>query len=174
MADGAEEADAQEAEAPRVAGKTMENTMSFMHRRKLIKSIDIERIENAIREAEKQTSGEIGVSISLFFLGRIRPAAEKAFSRLGMTRTRDRNGILFFIVPSRRRFVVLGDEGIHAKVGQEFWEGIAAVMSEHFRKGEYTEGLIKGIGEAGKRLAMHFPYNPEEDINELPDKIDLD
>jgi uncharacterized membrane protein len=147
--------------------------MSFMHRRKLIKSIDKERIENAIREAEKQTSGEIRVSIALFFWGRIRPTAEKAFSRLGMTNTRDRNGILFFIVPSRRRFVVLGDEGIHSKVGQEFWERIAAAMSEHFRKGEFTEGLVKGILEAGERLATHFPYSPVEDINELSDKIDL-
>jgi len=147
--------------------------MSFMHRRKLIKSIDTERIEKAIREAEKQTSGEIRVSIALFFWGKIRPAAEKAFSRLGMTNTRDRNGILFFIVPSRRRFVVLGDEGIHAKVGQEFWERIAAAMSEQFRKGEFTEGLIKGIQEAGERLAAHFPYSQVKDISELSDKIDF-
>lgn len=168
---GAVAADALEAAAPRADGKTRED--AFMNRRKLIRSIDTLRIENAIREAEKQTSGEICVSISLFFLGRIRSAAEKAFDRLGMSNTRDRNGILFFLVPSRRSFVVLGDEGIHAKVGQEFWESIAAAMSEHFRKGEFTEGLVKGIQEAGERLAVHFPYNPVEDINELSDKIDL-
>lgn len=147
--------------------------MSFMHRRKLIKSIDTERIEKAIREAEKRTSGEIRVSIAGLFWGRIRPAAEKAFHRLGMTNTRDRNGILFFIVPSRRRFVVLGDEGIHAKVGQEFWERIAARMSEQFRKGEFTEGLIQGIHEAGESLESHFPYSPAEDINELSNQVDL-
>ena len=146
--------------------------MSFMHRRKLIKSMDTERIENAIREAEKLTSGEIRVSIARFFWGRIRPVAEKAFNRLGLTNTRERHGILVFIVPSRRRVGMLGDEGIHAKVGQEFWERIAAAMSEQFRKGEFTEGLIKGIQEAGESLAAHFPYSPVQDVNELSDRID--
>src|SRR5437870_2945247 len=131
--------------------------MSFMHRRKLIRTIDIQRIKEAIREAEKQTSGEIRVSISPFFWGKVRPAAEKAFVRLGMTKTRDRNAVLFFIIPSRRQFVVLGDEGIHAKTGQEFWDQIAAAVSEKFRRAEFTEGIIDGIAKAGEQLAAHFP-----------------
>ena len=147
--------------------------MAFMHRRKLLKRLDIHKIREAIQAAEKKTSGEIRVSIALFFYGKIRPVAEKTFRRLGMTRTKHRNGILFFIVPSRRSFVVLGDEGIHAKVGQEFWDRIASAMSERFRRGEFTEGLIKGIEEAGEHLAAHFPYDPQTDVNELPDEVDL-
>jgi len=147
--------------------------MAFMHRRKLIRAIDAGRIEAAIQAAEKNTSGEIRVSISLFFWGKVRPAAEKAFRRMGMTATKERNGILFFIVPSRRRFVVLGDEGIHAEVGQDFWDHLTAVMAVEFKKGRFEEGLLKGIAEAGSRLGVHFPYDRATDKNELPDKIDI-
>jgi uncharacterized membrane protein len=92
---------------------------------------------------------------------------------MNMHRTKERNGILFFIVPSRKRFVVLGDEGIHARVGQDFWESLAAHMSGHFREGEFTEGLVHGIREAGEKLAAHFPYDAATDVNELPDDIDF-
>lgn len=147
--------------------------MAFMYRRKLIGKIEPAKINAAIREAEKKTSGEIRVSISLFFWGKIRPAAEKAFRRMGMTATKERNAILFFIVPSRRRFVILGDEGIHAKVGQEFWDHLTATMAAEFKKGRFQEGLLKGIADAGARLGAHFPYNPATDKNELPDDIDI-
>jgi uncharacterized membrane protein len=147
--------------------------MGFISRRKLLKIIDVEKIKEAIAEAEKRTSGEIRISVAPFFWGSVRRVAEKAFIRLGMTGTKARNGILFFVVPSRRRFVILGDEGIHAKVGQEFWDHLAGAVSLEFRKGEFTLGLIKGIQEAGEHLAAHFPYEPLTDRNELPDEIDL-
>jgi len=143
-----------------------------MHRRRLLQRLDIERIKKAIEEAEKQTSGEIMVSVARFFWGRVRPAAERAFKRLGMKRTRQRNGILFFIVPARRRFIVLGDKGIHVKVGQEFWESIAAAMSEDFKKGDFTDGLLGGIATAARGLASYFPYDASTDMNELPDEVD--
>lgn len=147
--------------------------MGGLSRKNLLKKIDVGRIREAIEAAEKQTSGEIRVSVAPYFWGSVRRVAEKAFHRLGITGTKDRNGILFFIVPSRGRFVVLGDEGIHAKVGQEFWDELTEAMSGHFRKGEFTEGLTAGIGEAGFRLAEHFPYDAAADHNELPDDIDV-
>lgn len=141
-------------------------------RRKLLKMIDCDRLLGALKEAERRTSGEIRVSIAPFFWGSVRKVAEKAFVRLKMTETRDRNGILFFIVPSRRAFVVLGDEGIHARVGQDFWESLAAALSGSFRKGDFTEGLVRAIETAGEKLAVHFPYDPATDRNELSDAID--
>jgi uncharacterized membrane protein len=142
-------------------------------RRRLLKTIDRERVLAAIREAERRTSGEIRVSVAPFFWGNVRKVAERAFVRLKMGETRDRNGILFFIVPARRRFAVLGDSGIHAKVGQEFWDLVAGLLSESFRKKEYTEGIVRAIGAAGEKLAEHCPYDAASDINELPDDIDF-
>lgn len=142
-----------------------------MHRRKLLQSIDAERVRRAIVAAERGTTGEIRVSVATFFWGSVRRNAERAFARLGMARTRERNGVLFFVVPSRRRFVVLGDEGIHARVGDDFWAAVSRALTADFRKSEFTEGLLRGIEEVGRRLAEHFPAGAENP-NELPDALD--
>ncbi len=147
--------------------------MIVRSRRKLLKRVDVDKVKAAIAEAERRTSGEIRVSVAPFFWGPVRPVAEKAFVRLKMTATKDRNGVLFFIVPSRKRFVVLGDEGIHARAGQEFWDALAVLLSSHFKRGEFTKGLVAAIQEAGEKLASHFPYNAATDVNELPDDVDF-
>jgi uncharacterized membrane protein len=144
-----------------------------MTRKKLVQLIDRDKIKEAIQEAERRTSGEIRVSVAPFFWGNLHRAAEKAFDRLGMTRTKDRNGILFFVVPARRKFVVLGDRGIHERVGQEFWHRIVAVVTEKFRRDDFTGGLIRGIEEVGEQLATHFPYDAATDVDELPDDVDF-
>jgi len=141
-------------------------------RHKLIEKLDTERIERAIAAAERLTSGEIRVSVAPLFWGSIERAARRAFERLGMHQTRERNGVLFFIVPSRRKFYVLGDVGIHAKVGEDFWHAIAAVMGMHFQRGDYTEGLLRGIATLAERLKEHFPYQGAADRNELSNEID--
>jgi len=147
--------------------------MTIMSRRKLLKQLDVEKIRGAISAAEKKTSGEIRVSVAPYFWGRVRPVAERAFRRLGMANTRERNGILFFIVPARRRFVVLGDEGVHAKVGQDFWDKIAGAMADRFHEGEFSDGVVSGIEAAAEGLTAHFPYDAATDVNELPDAIDF-
>lgn len=145
-----------------------------MTRRKLLRLIDSDRIKEAIQKAERRTSGEICVSVSRLFWGNVEKAADKAFGRLGMTRTKDRNGVLFFVVPSRRKFVVLGDQGIHAKVGQTFWRQVADRVSERFREGDFTGGLVKGIEEVGEQLAAHFPYDAASDVDELTNDVDFE
>jgi uncharacterized membrane protein len=147
--------------------------MLWMTKGKIEKLIDTERVEAAIQAGEKRTSGEIRVSIAPWFWGNIERAADKAFVRLGMTRTREQNGILIFLVPSRRAFVVLGDAGIHARVGQAFWDSVAAAMSTHFRRGEFSAGLVLGVEKAAEQLAAHFPFDAQTDSNELPDAIDV-
>ena len=144
-----------------------------MTHRQLMQSVDAKRIEDAIRRAEQQTSGEIRVSVSRLFWGDVEKAARKAFERMGMSQTKQHNAVLFFVVPSRRKFTVLGDSGIHEKVGQQFWHNVVAVMSERFRAGDFTEGLVKGIEAVGEQLASHFPYDSATDKNELPDTIDF-
>jgi uncharacterized membrane protein len=143
-----------------------------MTRGKLLRSIDSDRIREAIRRAEKRTSGEIRVSVSSLFWGDVRKAAERAFERTGMTATQERNAVLFFVVPARRKFVVLGDSGIHDKVGQEFWHEIVQIVSERFRESDFTNGLVRGIAAAGEQLATYFPFAGARDSNELPDDVD--
>lgn len=144
-----------------------------MTRKKLLQIIDREKIRRAIEGAEHRTSGEICVSVAPLFWGSIEKAADKAFTRMGMTNTKNRNGVLFFVVPARRKFVVLGDQGIHERVGQDFWHNVAAAVSEKFREGDFTGGLVSGIETVGEQLAAHFPYDALTDKNELPDDVDF-
>lgn len=133
--------------------------------------VDAVRIEQAIMEAERETSGEVRVSVAPFFWGSVRLMAEKAFVRLGMTGARDRNAVLFLVVPRRRRFVVLGDVGIHEKVGQPGWDLVARAMEERCREHDLTAAIEYGIRLVGAYLSEHFPPRPE-DQNELSDAVD--
>ena len=144
-----------------------------MTRGKLMQLIDTASIEAAMKQAEHRTSGEICVSVSRFFWGDVRSVAEKAFSRLHVAKTAQRNGVLFFVVPARRKFVILGDSGINEKVGPHFWSGVVHVMAERFSKVDFTGGIVLGIEHVGAQLALHFPVDAGTDVNELPDKVDF-
>lgn len=147
--------------------------MWWLSRKRLAQHFDHAEVKQAIEEAERMTSGEIAVSVAPYFLGNVQRAAERAFVRLKVSRTRHRNCVLFFIVPGRRQFVVLGDVAIHRRVGPDFWEGVAHAVSQRFRTGDMNGGLVDGIQEVARRLAEHFPYDPAGDVNELPDEPDV-
>jgi uncharacterized membrane protein len=139
-----------------------------------VHGIDLDRIEAAIRSAERRTSGQIRVAVARFyFWGDIRRAADAAFVRLRMNRTRRRNGVLLFVAPRLRRFAVIGDAGIHARVNDEFWSQISDALRTDFRGGDLTAGLLHAIDAIGDRLAEHFPPDPIGD-NELPDRVELE
>jgi len=142
-------------------------------RRAFLKALDAPAVEAAIRQAESRTSGELRVSIAGYFRGDPRRLAERAFRRLGMNATQNRNGVLIFIAPARRQVVVLGDAGIHDHVGDEYWRRVAAQLSAALRAGEANQGLLQAITTVGDELARHFPAGAAPNANELPDSIDL-
>jgi uncharacterized membrane protein len=88
-----------------------------------------------------------------------------------MTQTSARNGVLIFVAPRSHTFAIIGDTGIHKKCGDTFWQEVAASMEQHFKRREFTEGLVNGVERAGGLLAEHFPRSPD-DKNELPDHIE--
>lgn len=128
------------------------------------------RIVQAIREAERQTSGEIRVHLERDYEGAILGAASRKFFALDMERTKDRNAVLIFISPPRKDFAIYGDKGINAVVPPNFWEETKNVMQEHFRKGMFAEGVCQGVKMAGEKLQAYFPWT-REDTNELSDEI---
>jgi uncharacterized membrane protein len=127
----------------------------------------------AIKEAEEATSGEIRVHIETRLSGNVLDRAAWIFKRIGMYKTTDRNGILFYLAVSNRQFSIIGDTGINAKVPEDFWDKVKELLQEHFTEGKFTEGLRKGILLAGTQLKEHFPHQ-KNDINELPDEISFD
>ena len=131
--------------------------MVIMHPKKLIKQLPHDTLVAAIREAEQKTSGQIRVLISHKSVDDPVAAAQKEFVRLGMTKSPERNGVLIFVAPRTHKFAVIGDAGVHAKCGDEFWQELAKAMTDYFRKSEFTEGIIHGVRKAGELLAEHFP-----------------
>ena len=125
----------------------------------------------AIKQAELNTSGEIRVHLDEEEIEEIKERAVYIFDSLGMQNTKLKNGVLLYINPVIKRFLVLGDEGIHQNVGDDFWERISQIMQEYFAKGDYTNGTVKAIEAIGIELKKYFPYQGDKDINELDDEI---
>jgi uncharacterized membrane protein len=90
-----------------------------------------------------------------------------------MHKTAERNGVLFYLAVNDRKFAVLGDSGINAKVPEDFWDQVKELLQKNFREGKFTEGLAEGIMQAGEHLKVHFPHR-KDDVNELPDDISFD
>jgi len=127
----------------------------------------------SIKEAEKETSGEVRVHIETHCKEDVLDRAAWIFKKLGMYKTAERNGVLFYLAVRDKKFAILGDAGINTKVPSGFWDDISQFMQNNFREGKFTEGLSGGILLAGKQLKIHFPYS-KDDINELSDDISFD
>ena len=144
-----------------------------MKHREFLNQLRHDDIVAAIRVAEQKTSGEIRVFISHKTVDDAVAAAQKQFERLGMTKTQQRNGVLIFVAPRARKFAVIGDTAVHQKCGDPFWRALADEMTSHFKKSEFTAGIVHAIAKAGELLAAHFP--PQKDaVNELADQVEHD
>jgi len=130
-------------------------------------------IVNAIKAAEKVTSGEIRVHVENTFKGEIFDRAVFVFEKLKMHNTKDRNGVLIYLAIKSRQFVIIGDAGINSKVGQTFWDDVKEVMLKHFKEARFALGLSVAIEQVGAKLKSYFPHQ-EDDINELSDDISFD
>lgn len=128
------------------------------------------RIEQAIAEAERRTSGEIHVHVARHSKPDVGETAVETFNTLGMQKTRLRNGVLFFFATDDRRFAVIGDKGINDIVGQGFWDDIVQTIRDSFAAAAPIDGICKSILLCGQKLQEHFPHE-RDDVNELPDEV---
>jgi len=138
-----------------------------------INQLDDAKIVDAIAEAERRTSGEIRLFISSHEVAEALPEAKRQFTQMGMEKTAERNGVLIYVAPKSQTFAVVGDAGVHAKCGEDFWNATAAQMRARFKEGKFTDGLIAGIQSIGDVLQRHFPRQ-DNDRNELPNEIEGD
>ena len=127
-------------------------------------------LDNAIKAAEKATSGEVRLYVEDKCKEDVLDHAAFLFAELNMHKTELRNGVLFYLAIKDKKFAILGDGGINAKVGNDFWNHIKTEMLNFFKEEKFSEGLEKGISMAGEALSAHFPYQ-KDDVNELSDDI---
>ena len=129
-----------------------------------------QEIVESIGKAEKNTSGEIRVHIenetSVATINR----AMEVFRNLNMEDTQERNGVIIYVAVKSKQFAIYGDKGINEKVGADFWNSTKEAMQNHFKSGNFKQGLIDGILKAGEQLKTHFPYQ-DDDTNELSNEI---
>ncbi|TXB65984.1 TPM domain-containing protein [Vicingus serpentipes] len=128
------------------------------------------QIVDAIKQAEKNTSGEIRVHIEKKCKEDVLDHAAFMFDELEMQKTELRNGVLIYLAVEDRKLAILGDAGINMKVPKGFWDETKDVMINHFKNGDYAKGLSEGIIKAGEQLKEHYPYQ-SDDTNELSDEI---
>jgi len=131
---------------------------------------DKEDIKTAIKNAELETSGEIRVHVENECDGDVLDRTATVFEKLGMNKTKLRNGVLFYLAVKNRKFAIIGDAGINTEVPDDFWEIVKLRMLNHFREGRFSQGLIDGIDLTGIELRKFFPYQTNN-VNELPDDI---
>jgi len=125
----------------------------------------------AIKQAEKQTSGEVRVYIEskCSYVNAI-DRAKDLFEKLDMHKTEERNAVIVYVALKHRQLAIFGDAGIYAKVGQGFWDEQLKQMLQHFNREDFVEGIATVVCEIGEALHQHFPYQ-KNDVNELPDDI---
>ncbi len=129
-----------------------------------------QEIIEAIRTAEKNTSGEIRVHLEAHTDDDHYNRALEVFYQLEMDKTKDQNGVLIYVAVEDHKFVICGDKGINDVVPNDFWNTTKDVMQSHFKKGNFKQGLVEGVLKAGEELKGHFPWQ-EDDENELSNEI---
>jgi uncharacterized membrane protein len=141
--------------------------------RRFLDEADLDAVSAAIAAAEAGTSAEIRVHLDARCPGEALARAALVFERLGMHRTAARNGVLIYVSIEDHKLAVLGDHGIHERVGQAYWDRLVEAVAGHFRGRRFREGLVHAVGEAGASLGRHFPRRPD-DVDELPDRVSID
>jgi uncharacterized membrane protein len=129
-----------------------------------------QRIEAAIAEAERLTSGEIRLHVEDHCNEDALNHARKAFDKLEMHRTADRNAVLIYVALIDHQIAIYGDEGIHHTVGLNYWARLIEMVSSHARQGDLVTGLVEAILELGHILKKYYPYQ-DDDVDELDNTI---
>jgi len=141
--------------------------------RQFLAAADLEAVAATIAAAEAATSAEIRVHLDARCPGEPLARATLIFERLGMHLTAARHGVLIYVSIEDHKLAVLGDRGIHERVGQAYWDALVESTLAHFRGQRFRDGLVHAVGEVGAVLRRHFPRRPD-DVNELPDRVSIE
>ncbi|MEN9571161.1 MAG: hypothetical protein RL172_2392 [Bacteroidota bacterium] len=147
--------------------------LSFLKRRKpFFSPKEMEDIVQSIRDAERQTSGEIRVFVESKnpLVSTIERAAE-TFFMLKMDQTAHRNAVLLYLAIDHHEVALFGDQGIYELVGGDYWQKEVKEMTSKFTRHDIPGGIINCIHHIGQTLKEKFPYEAVSDKNELPDNI---
>jgi len=147
-----------------------------MSQNEFLSKDDLQKISDKIGEIEQSTSGEIRVSIhrktGFFSKGKsTKELALKEFAKLKLGNTREKTGLLFFILLERKEFFLLADEGLHKKLQEGFWDEETKKVSEHFKQNKFIDGILEVLTDIGLILQEHFPSDKRDNPNEQSNEV---
>lgn len=128
---------------------------------KIFSAVEEHRIIQCIKDAEHNTSGEILFYIEAKCEGDPLQRAIEVFHHLRLHEKHHRNGVLIYLATKHRKFAIVGDEGVHSKIPDSFWEDTKNKMLEFFKEGKIADGVCEGVKLVGKKLKEHFPFDAE-------------
>lgn len=139
--------------------------------RSLLSEVQEQALVDAISQAELYTSGEIRIHLEKSTgNSSAEQRAKQWFGKLGMHKTAEKNGVLFYLAIQDRQLALWAGEGINEKVPADFWQEIIDLMISKFKEGHFSEGLIDGVEKTGKALGEFFPRK-DDDVDELSNEI---
>jgi uncharacterized membrane protein len=147
--------------------------------RKVFSERDLDDIAAAVGRVEGTTSAEVRVHLEhrvQHRRGEMPDALKRAqalFGQLGMHKTRDRNGVLVYLALADRKLAIVGDEAIHARVGDAYWQRVRDLMVQHLKAEAPRAAVVKAVEDVGRVLAEHFPRRPD-DPNELTNEVSVE
>jgi len=128
-------------------------------------------IMQEIAQAESKTTGEIRVHVTYHAkdenpLG----SAQSMFLKLNMQETTERNGVLLYFNPKARKFALFGDEGIHQKLGQNYWDDLVVHLRQTIHEKDLITAITHAVQALGEKLTLHFP-GYKNDTDELKNDV---
>jgi uncharacterized membrane protein len=141
---------------------------------KVLHPNDQTRIVDAIKQAERLSSGEIKVHVE----GRCpggdpQKRAAELFVRLGLKGTRERNGVLIYAATRDGKFAIFGDTAVEQAVGATYRADALQALTKAFRRNAFGDGIVAAVQAIGKKLAPKFP-RAADDVNEIDNDISTD
>lgn len=98
-------------------------------------------------------------------MSRVEGRAAEAFVDEQVFATRNRTGVLIFIALFEHRVLVLADEGIRQRVGDEAFDDVAAGLAEGIRAGRPAAALLHAVEQCAGILEGHRA--PGDVVDEL-------
>lgn len=95
------------------------------------------------------------------------------FQKGGIHHTSQKTGVLIFVSLFEREVLVLPDRGAETSMPPEEWETIQTGFKACFEQPELTNALLKCLEDCKPIFANYIPP-VENDINELPDNLEVD
>jgi uncharacterized membrane protein len=148
--------------------------------RKVFSERDLDDIAAAVGRVERAAAAEVRVHLERRVRRRLWKApdalarAQALFHDLGMHQTRHRNGVLVYLALEDRKLAIVGDEAIHAHVGDVYWERVRDLMVSHLRAEAPRDAVVHAVEDLGRVLAEHFPRAPEDDGGDLTNEVSIE